>query len=502
MAGYVSLNAYDADVRIPQFLGLNQVEGDYSANPCYAVEAVNAYTKGGVLMPMERCKMLDGALPGKVETLARLHRRWYSGENEHDLLIAASGGQLYWSWPDGEEWHQIPLPDDWEGDGYQSDVWSFVTYEINEGTSVLTADDPIDVILLSNAKDGMICVRGDNMTAIRVETPKKFGVITRYAERIWGGAIPDDPDMLVYSAPYDPFNWEQNNEIPEDGAGDVQQPSWDGDGFEALAPFGSQLVAFKRTRVWRVLGTDPGEYVFKEQYGGGTAFPQTVTVDKTMIYMLGKQGLNAYNGETVSPYYQDYCRRIWERMNQSALEQASAALYDGKYYLALPLDDSPVNNAVLVFNQQEGTFLLREGIKVESFLATENDLYFTSSETPGRVWLWKEDSWLDGGECEDMKWVSPWLDFGYKDKMKGSFAVYLTAEVEAERTLQLSIQTEKKIKTKSVTLTPPVLGKGCKQKRVNFGGTGRRFRLIIESIGGTPWRLPGGLQMVVETDDD
>ena len=30
--------------------------------------------------------------------------------------------------------------------------------------------------------------------------------------------------MLVYSAPYDPFHWEQNDAIPEDGAGDVLQP--------------------------------------------------------------------------------------------------------------------------------------------------------------------------------------------------------------------------------------------------------------------------------------
>ena len=108
----------------------------------------------------------------------------------------------------------------------------------------------------------MICIRGDDLTAYTVETPRKFGVIARHAERIWGGAIAEEPDMLVYSAPYDPFNWEQNDAIPEDGAGDVLQPSWDGDSFTALTSFGSQLVAFKHNKVWRVLVTDPGQYVF------------------------------------------------------------------------------------------------------------------------------------------------------------------------------------------------------------------------------------------------
>lgn len=154
----------------------------------------------------------------------------------------------------------------------------------------------MDVLLLSNAQDGMVCVRGDDMSVTRVETPRKFGVIARYAERIWGGAIEDDPDMLVYSAPFDPFDWSANVEIPEDGAGDILQPSWDGDSFTALMPFGSQLIALKRERVWRILGTDPGEYAFKEQYGGGAAFAGTVAVEGERMLMLGREGLLQYDG--------------------------------------------------------------------------------------------------------------------------------------------------------------------------------------------------------------
>jgi hypothetical protein len=43
-----------------------------------------------------------------------------------------------------------------------------------------------------------------------------------------------------------------------------------------------------------------------------------------------------------------------------------------------------------------------------------------------------------------------------------------------------------------------------RQKRLHFGGAGRRFRIIIETEEGNtaPWRLVGGLQLVVETDPD
>ena len=250
---YITLNAYDAVVRAPEWKGLYQSGDGYSGDPRYAVEAVNVLTRDGYMRPVAACELYLPALPAPIETFARLYRRWHTEATGHDVLIAASGGQLYWMLPTGTAWTQIALPAGWSGAGYQCSTWSYVAYEMNPEGS----DAPVDVLLMSNAKDGMICIRGDDMTVSVVNTPKKFGVIARHAERIWGGAIDNDPDMLVYSAPFDPFDWTQNDEIPEDGAGDLKQPSWDGDSFTALTPFGDQLVALKRTRVWRIMGTNP-----------------------------------------------------------------------------------------------------------------------------------------------------------------------------------------------------------------------------------------------------
>lgn len=500
MASYVSLNAYDGTLRIPEFKGLNQYGDSIGTDPRYAVDAINATTTEGVLRPVAPCKPLLMELPKPIQTLAMLHRRWYSADDEHDILIAASDGQLYWAIPSAEKWLRLPLPDGWHQEYYDCDDWSCVAYEINpDDGSANTA--PIDVLIMSNAKDGMILVRGDNMTVHTVPTPKKFGVITRHAERIWGTAVENDPDMLVYSAPYDPFNWEQNNETPEDGAGDIMQPSWDGDSFSALTSFGNQLIALKSNRVWRVYGTHPGEYVFSEQFGGGTQYPRTVAVDGTRMLMLGRDGVMQYNGESVAPYFQDYCATVFSRMNRAALKQAVGCLWRNTYYVALPLDGSDVNNAVLMFNTLERTWLLRTDISVESFLSTPDALYFTSSETPGRVSLWAEDSWKEGSACP-MRWVSGWQDFGYKNMTKGSFTVYLTVECEEPVELNLGIQTEKKLKSKVVSFSPPAEGNASKHRRVVFGGNGRRFRVLIESNGTAPWRIVGGMQIEAETDTD
>jgi len=504
MAGYNSIGTYDANSVIPQFKGLMQYGDGINADPRYAVVEKNLETFGGVLQPAAACRLLAPELPNPIETLARLYRRWYSGPQGKEVLIAASGGKLYSMIPGDEEWTLLSMPTGITS--YSSNVWSWVTYEINPVGSAAS----VDVLLLSNAVDGMVMVRGDDLTVSVVPTPKKFGVIERYAERIWGGAITDDPDMLVYSAPYDPTNWEADVEHPEDGAGDIMQPSWDGDSFTALRAFGSQMIAFKKTRVWRILGTDPGEYTFKEQYGGGASFPGTISVNNERILMLSKQGVQVYDGLSVSPFQQEYCMNIWKHMNQSALENASAIYWRNKYYCAIPLEDSEINNCVVIYNAIDGTWLMRDDVYVQSFLATEDYLYFTSSTTPGKIWAWNEDSWGSGVTSgAETRWVGPWNDLGSKRIVKGGFEVYLLAEVKDNPvTLKISIQTEKKIKTKLYTVKPLTISeraipKNHKQKRLHFGGAGRRFRLIIETDAGMPvWRLISGILIISEIDPD
>lgn len=497
MSDYITASGSVVAVRIPEFRGLWQYGDSTGADPRYATEVSGALTTQGRLRPMARCAQLAPELPSAVSTLALLYRRWHTEQNRHEVLIAASDGQLYWAYPDSAGWTKMNLPQDWPALRYQSDDWSYVTYEINPSGS----SAPVDVLLMSNAKDGMICVRGDDMTVSAVATPKKFGVIARYAERIWGGAIEDDPDMLAYSAPYDPFDWEQNTASPEDGAGEVLQPSWDGDSFMALIPFGGQLLAFKRTRLWRILGTDPGTYVFREQYGEGVAWPDTAAADGLRILMLGNEGVLRYDGESVSPYQPQYAADVFARVNRMALDKACACMYRGTYYCALPLDGAQDNSAVLQYDTQENTWLLREDVRVESFLPTEEALYFTSATTPGRLWKWREDCLADGA-AQPMRWVGPWCDADAQQTVKSGFTVYLTVECAQQTEVKLSMQTERKTQTKTLVCRPPREGGQPRQRRIPFSVRGRRFRLIVESAGEQPWQLAGGVRIEADLEAD
>ena len=551
---YYSLHAYDADVWLRSFLGLRQQDESLNLDPRFATDVLNVETPNGVLQPHAGYDVLPGDLgQQKAETIARFYRRYYTGNGSKHWLVCAAGGKLFYT-QEGSDvgWIEIQRPSG--SDPFTNNVWSWCTYEDNP----ISVGHTIDVLLMSNPDDGMIMLSppdritlwgdihngttgylwgelydnetsepeytpgemtwGDVMSAKwQISTVKDgsnnnlyYGVIERYAERIWAGGIQGRPATVIYSAPYDPTDWTQNDEIPEDGAGENNIPSWDGDSVTALKAFGDRLIIFKEHKVWQVYGTNPGEYVFKEQYGGGCPFPNTIAVDVERIYFADVDGLSVYDGMSVQPFQRKLIEPLWRNINRAAMDQMCAALFNNRYYLSVPMGTSPVNNAVIVLNLEEGTILFYDDMKIESLLSTYENIYATSTTLPGKVLELNYDSWVcgkaNGGKT---KWVSPWMDFGYKNIQKGGFDLYFTPEVQTEPvTLTISIQTEKKTKVKEYTIRPLTdeqkeAGKESRNKKIHFGGSGRRFRIMIETGENIhPWRLVGGLHLVVETDPD
>lgn len=543
---YFSMHAYDADVWVQEFRGINQIDTSLNPDPRYATLAEGVETPNGVLQPAAEYAVHDGPLGNnspRVETLMTFYRRCYAGQGDPTWYVCACGGKLYQKQKGSSvPWGEIPMPNGIAS--FQSNVWSWVTYEANSANS----DWPVDVLIISNAKDGMFVIIppdrpttwgdlaaqqetwgslstetwGNLSTAAwqiqvvdtradrtsETEPQKKFGVIERHAERIWGGAMENDPDMLVYSRPYAPTDWtiELTEGQESEGAGDVMQPSWDGDRFFALKRFGDYLLAFKKNHIWRIMGFGPGEYTMQEQFGGGTEFPNTIAVEGERVYMAGRDGILIYDGSQTRPYITDQIAQIWKTINTDAMDQMCGAMFDQRYYLSFPTGDSTVNNAVLVLNLREGTILFYPDTYIEAFLPTDDKLFATSSSLPGKILEVKYDSW-ETGECtgKPTRWVTPWMDFGYKRIQKGGYEVYFTPEVKggAPVVFEISIQTEKKVKSKLMVVEPTTFK--AKQRRIRFGGAGRRFRLIISTRYGPKsavWRLLGGVQMIVETDPD
>jgi len=484
------------------FRGLYQDGDGCSTDMRYAAEGENFGCEGGMLRPAREGEALPGKLDGTIGTLAALHRRYHVAEGEDPtLLVAASGGGLYARAMNEEEWRLI-----W--DGLTTDRLDFVSYEVNgyyrdgEGKRLapsagetgewVDAEAPIDILLLTNALDGMIMVYGDTRETVPVRIQPRgaeevrFGVLARHAERIWGSGILEDPDKLMYSAPFDPFNWEQNDDMPEDGAGDILQPSWDGDSFMALRPMGSQLLAVKKNRIWRILGTDPSQYVMKEQYGGGTVCENSLVVYGSSALMLGRDGLIRYDSVSAELYGNERIRKILRRINWDAAHRACAGMRGEIYCLALPLDGSERNNALLEYHTREGTFTLAVGVEIQCFLEMEGRLLFADGAGYVRE--------AGRGQALPMRWEGPWQDLDRLDCVKRRFVLRLQADSPAK--LGVGIRTERGLWKKNVQLEPE------KTRRVMLEARGHRFRLELTSQAGQDFGLLAGVQICCELDQE
>lgn len=485
-------NDYESSIRCSEWAGLYQGGDGYNINLKYAIDGKNFDVRGGTLSPLTALTALEGELPeAGIGTLMALTKRYESdgAEAGTTYLVVAAGGNLYTRALTETTWTQRYT-------GFTNNDFDFVTYEVNTRNGTATAA-PVDVLLFTNADDGMYCLYADDLSVAPVTIAPdgnevKFGIICRHAERIWGSGIKGDPDKLMYSAPYDPFDWAQNDEIPEDGAGDILQPSWDGDKFVALRNYGSYLLAFKRDRVWRVLGTNPGEYVMKEQFGGGTIIENSVAVYGDIVLMLGYDGLMAYDGSGVVQFKQDFVRKLMRRLSPGYAAKATAAVMGETYFLALPLDGSSENNAVLEYDFVNKTFSLREGVQVSSFLEWSGKMYALGGDNPSAVYSIGHGE--GSGDALPMQWISGWQDLNMRFATKSTFSVYLLSPTGMK--VIVGIETEKKMKTKEVELKAGV------PKTVRLNVNGRYVRFMFRTTTKKWWNLAGGYQVYFELDYD
>lgn len=504
---------------IPRPRGVNQSAGDTNIDTDYAYRAENIRTERGLLASAYGTSVAFACPePGvQIETFTRFYRRNRRNENgdlEDDaanVFVACGGGSIYTITRAGG-WIRC-VPYDAEGNEmttpFLCDRWSTVTYEEE-------ADgETVDILILSNAKDGMYVIRGTEGGLSRVERKKltigsefaevRFGVLGRYGERIWGTGDTKNPDKLFYSRPYSPFNWTQaDNEEAKMGGGTISIPTWDGDSFIALSTFGGYLLAIKRNSVFEIRGTDPSTFSLHEAYGtDGPVQGETVCVDRMGMYYLSREGLGMYDGAAIQRLGRDVLHEIMSARMEDRQDAATACICNHVYYLALAVKegDFPVveNNMVVEYDTERGTFMIRTGIRVKDFYALDGQVYFTDAESPNQIMRYSDPQarGYDGLEMQCM-WETPWMDLG-KGLIKRDFVLRFTAEAdEAGLPLEISLATERREKTRQVLLSDR-----RRDYRVKIQSAGKRVRLRIRTAGrAAGWRIYGGVQVEYTCDEE
>lgn len=482
---------------IPTPKGVYQAAGDTNINADYAYRAENMRTERGLLATAHGTGRAFPALGYPIETFTRFYRR--NKPEDPEVYVAAANGSIY-TYTTGEAgWVER------EG-GFYSNAWSHVTYETVEDGKT------IDLLLMTNSEDGMIAVYGSDL---RVEAKAltigddykevKFSVLGRHAERIWGTGDPEYPDNIFYSKPYDPFDWTDVPETPELGGGMIQQPTWDGDAFIALEPFGGYLLAIKPHTIFEIRGTDPSSFTITEAYGtDGPMQARTIVTDRLRMLFLARSGLGMYDGSTLSLLSRDALYETMRMRMPGMDEKATACVCDHVYYLALCVRESESdvlteNNTVVEFDTERGTFMIRKGIRVKDFYSIAGKVYFTQADSPFEVLRYNDPNAAGYlGAPMDSLWETGWFDLD-KRNVKSEFTLRFTAETDASDVpVEITIVTDRRERRKVV-----MLQKGRKDYKVSIHTRGVRMKLRMHSWKkAASWRIHGGVLVEFSTEEE
>ena len=486
---------------IPAPKGVYQADGDTNINVNYAARAQNIRTEYGMLASSHGTSVSDmPPLPEPAQTLVRFYRRNRAEEEDYaDVFVAGAGGRLYAYTAGSDGWMEY-------GETFYSSKWSSATYE------AVVEGETVDILLLSNEKDGMVAIYGTDDLRLERKMLKlgegneevKFAVLGRHAERIWGAGDRKHPDSIYYSRPYDPFDWTGRDDMPEQGGGMIQLPTWDGDAFIALEPFGGYMLAVKQRTVFEVRGTDPSSFAVTAAYGtSGPVAGRTVCTDRLRTYFLSQSGLGAYDGTSIQLLARDALHETMSLRAADSAHLATACVCDHVYYLALCIDDGDNtvigNNTVIEFDTERGTFMIRKGIYVRDFYVLGGTIYYTRADSPHDVMIYN-DRRSSTYNLQPIKsiWETPWLDLG-KSYVKRDFELRFTAQADADSVpLDMEIITERKEKKKTV-----LLGQRRRDYRVKIQNSGKRVKLRVSSgKKAAGFRIFGGIEVGYTAEED
>ncbi len=456
------------DIRIERFMGLSQSVDEMITPATHAVEAQNVSTESGRLTVASGYRSYGAAqLSGGIGTLAAFYQR---SEGVLAKRLVAVNQERISTLSDGT-WRTI-----YEGAG--SERASHINYQQN-GEDILLMGDGVRPVLKWDGGEQMVALSG---------CERKFGHLTLHYERVWGSGLQTEPDAVYWSRAFNPEDWTGDEDNPDAGGGVVLIPTWNGGSVKAIKTLFNDVLVFKDDDLYRIVGTYPGNYEVARVHGVvGPVAPMSIAWAADACYFLGRSGLCAYNGVTVSGVGGGEVKSVFERVNPLAANGAVSAIYRDKLFLALALDGAQSNNAVLEVDLKRGTYLIKTGLEARCFLPFDDELLMADGS--GRVFVYGVGDTYAGQKI-DAFWRAPWQTLNGK---RGRFA---ELAMFASGTMDIVLETDESRVMRRVRL-----GERMRPVRVPLGGRGRRYCLTIKNVDGGRFTVAPGLTVSVEEDD-
>lgn len=343
-------------------------------------------------------------------------------------------------------------------------------------------------LLICNAYDGIYKMKRNQITYLENIT-KVMSKMTLNYERVWGIGDPDKPNTVYYSAFGEPEIWEGED------AGELSITTYDGDKFVYIDTVFDDVVLYRQKSIFRINGTSPENYrLTKISSECGACGPDAVANDGGNSFFVGIDGIYEYNGSYASKILNDGLNLFFKQhVNSAAMWYCSAQIYDGKLFVALPIDGETKNNCIIEYDIYAKIINIRKNINAKNLTVFAGKLYFLNSN--GDICVF-DDGDTYNGEKINAYYETPYTDFDGKNTLKTLDSVYLTAKGKGK--IAISAVTELGTVKKYTELTSDDEFRLYKLEMYNEG---RRYKFVMENVDGSAFELTDP-EFILEIDEE
>ena len=275
------------------------------------------------------------------------------------------------------------------------------------------------------------------------------------------------------------------------GGGFVEVGQTASDPIVGLCALPNQLIIYKQTSVYRLLGDRPSNYRVVAVNRDLERMVNTAHVLYGDVpYWMTRAGMYYHDGQSAK--LAGNARQIQRILETADLTTCKAAENRDRLYFTLRQGDGEYDDAMIVYDTKERAYMLRNGFDVADIAAHDGVLYMINSNR--YVYKWDKSSDYDGVPIE-AHWQTPLTDAGAMSITKALKWLYLRGEGGA---VVVTSRAGKFAQTK-VYQMPQDTGDVLRLKLENEG---RVFSLRITNQAGSWFRLLGGVDIRFEMKED
>lgn len=466
---------------IPVFTGFAQGVRQVTLEPGQTINAKNMVIDDGNLEVMSGyTKYVNPTLPGGIKTLMVFYRTNDDASVTAFLLATTSTG-IY-------KYNSTTLAWDNIFTGAHSGIYDYINYQTGM----------TDLIIAGNGVDATLKWDGSTATFVHLEGgAPKMGSLALHYERVWGVGDKNNPNRLYYSQSFAPEIWDFTE---EQGAGFFEIPTWDGGKCIGIGVVADEVIVFKTRNIFRFVGTYPGEYAKYNVFSTtGAIAERSIANNKANAFFLAQDGIYVYNGNSAIKI-SSAVQTVIDSMTKNYDSMAAGVIFKDKYILAIPTDNSQVNNTIIEYDLNHQTFIVKRGINANTFVEYNDKLLFAGDTlVDGKCYVYEynQGSDLFGTEIEAY-WETPDTDWGAPNAKKVCSYVYFTAKGTGSIKIDAIFNEKGIIKTASTT---KALTETDKIYKVRLRNKGRRFKFKFSNVSGSHFKI-SGIKIMLDVDED